>query len=327
MTAKKDFSVSIAMATYNGAKYLQEQLDSFATQTRLPDELIVCDDGSEDETIAIVEEFSQRAPFAVRLIKNPKNLGFIKNFEKALSLCTGDLIFFSDQDDVWFPEKVQYIERTFQEEDGRLLVIHDGQLVDERLHWYGATNLGQVRAGFGDDGHYITGALSIMHKDLKPYILPFPDDLTVGHDVWIHLIAKFLGTRLVIEKPLQLIRRHSSNTSAWVASSATKISRLSVFQSHLSTSPAISYQDRIYLNESLQKCLGHIQSDKACKFPAYTIDGSLNYLKDERRALEDRAGLLKAGVLARKGGALRMLVRGEYKYFNGFMSFLRDMVR
>ena len=327
MTAKKDFGVSIAMATYNGAKYLQEQLDSFATQSRLPDELIICDDSSDDETISIIEEFSQRAPFAVRLIKNPKNLGFIKNFEKALALCTGDLIFFSDQDDVWFPEKVQYVERTFQEEDGSLLVIHDGQLVDERLHWYGATNIGQVRAGFGDDGHYITGALSIMHKDLKPYILPFPDDLTVGHDAWIHLIAKFLGTRLVIEKPLQLIRRHSSNTSDWVASSTTKISRLSVFQSHLSTSPAISYQDRINLNESLQKCLGHIQSDKASKFPACTIDGGLNYLKAERRALDDRGGLLKAGFLARRGGALRMLVCGKYKYFNGFMSFLRDMVR
>lgn len=327
MTAKKDFSVSIAMATYNGAKYLQEQLDSFAIQTRLPDELIVCDDGSEDETIAIVQEFSQRAPFAVRLIKNPKNLGYIKNFEKTLSLCTGDLIFFSDQDDVWFPEKVQYIERAFQEEDGRLLVIHDGQLVDERLQWYGSTKLGQVRAGFGDDRHYITGALSAMHKNLKPYILPFPNDLTVGHDGWIHLIAKFLGTRRVIEKPLQLIRRHSSNTSAWVASSTTKISRLSVFQRHFSTPPAFSYQDRIHLNESLQKRLEYIQSDKASKFPACTIDGSLNYLKAERIALYDRSGLVKAGLFARKLSALQMLACGEYKYFNGFMSFLRDMAR
>ena len=327
MTEKKDFSVSIAMATYNGAKYLQEQLDSFATQSRLPDELVVCDDSSEDETISIIEEFSQRAPFAVRLIKNPKNLGFIKNFEKALALCAGDLIFFSDQDDVWFPEKVQYIARTFQEKDGRLLVIHDGQLVDERLHWYGATNIGQVRAGFGDDGHYITGALSIIHKDLNPYILPFPDDLNVGHDVWIHLIAKFLGKRVVIERPLQLIRRHSTNTSDWVASSTTKISRLSVFQSHLSTTPAISYQDRIDLNESLQKRLEHIQSNKAGKFPACTIDASLNYLKAERRALDDRGRLLKAGFLARRSSALGMLVCGKYKYFNGFMSFLRDMAR
>lgn len=240
--------ISIAMATYNGAKYLREQLDSFVAQTRLPDELVVCDDGSEDKTISIIEEFSQRAPFVVRLIKNPKNLGFIKNFEKALSLCTGDLIFFSDQDDVWFPEKVQYIEKVFQEKDGRLLVIHDGQLVDERLQWHGATNLGQVQAGWSDDQHFITGALSAMHKDLMPYVLPFPDVITVGHDVWIHLVAKFLGTRLVIDKPLQLIRRHTSNTSDWVASSITKINKLTVFQSYFNTVAAGSYQDRIYFN-------------------------------------------------------------------------------
>lgn len=324
-------NISIAMATFNGARYLQEQLDSFVAQSRLPDELIICDDGSEDETISIIEEFSKRAPFAVRLTKNPKNLGFIKNFEKALSLCTGDLIFLSDQDDVWFPEKVQYIERAFQEADGRLLVIHDGQLVDERLQWYGATNLGQVRAGFGDDQYLITGALSVMHMDLKPYILPLPDNFAefanIGHDGWIHLVAKFLGTRRVIEKPLQLIRRHSSNTSAWVASSTTKISRLSVFLSHFSTCPAISYQDRTYLNESLQKRLEHIQSDKSSKFPACTIDGSLNYLKAERHAINERAGLLKAGFSARRFGALRMLACGKYKYFNGFKSFLRDMLR
>jgi len=226
---------------------------------------------------------------------------------------------------------VQYIERAFQGEDGRLLVIHDGQLVDERLHWYGATKLGQVRAGFGDDQYFITGALSAMHKDLKPYILPIPDDVAalvdVGHDGWIHLIAKFLGTRRVIKKPLQLIRRHSSNTSAWVASSTTKISRLSVFQSHFSTPPAFSYQDRIHLNESLQKRLKHIQSNKARKFPACTIDGSLNYLKAERIALYDRSGLIKAGLFARKLSALQMLARGEYKYFNGFLSFLRDIAR
>ena len=320
-------NISIAMATYNGAKYLREQLDSFVAQTRLPDELVVCDDGSEDKTISIIEEFSQRAPFVVRLIKNPKNLGFIKNFEKALSLCTGDLIFFSDQDDIWFPEKVQYIEKVFQEKDGRLLVIHDGQLVDERLQWHGATNLGQVQAGWSDDQHFITGALSAMHKDLMPYVLPFPDVITVGHDVWIHLVAKFLGTRLVIDKPLQLIRRHTSNTSDWVASSITKINKLTVFQSYFNTVAAGSYQDRIYLNEALLKILVRIQNENSNRFPECLIDDKLKELKAERLALYDRSALLKAGFHARKGHALRMLARGKYKYFNGFMSFLRDLTR
>lgn len=98
--------ISIAMATYNGAKYLQEQLDSFVTQTRQPDELVVCDDGSSDATVEILRHFAAGAPFAVEIHENEVNLSHAKNFEKALSLCGGDVIFFSDQDEVWFPEKV-----------------------------------------------------------------------------------------------------------------------------------------------------------------------------------------------------------------------------
>ena len=132
MSIEKRFKVSIAMAAYNGADYLSEQLSSFLLQTRLPDELVVCDDASSDSTVSIIEEFALRAPFEVRLIKNKQNLGYIRNFEKALSLCQGDLIFLSDQDDVWFPEKVCYIEKFFLKDAARLLVIHDGKLFDYR---------------------------------------------------------------------------------------------------------------------------------------------------------------------------------------------------
>ena len=331
MTAKKDFSVSIAMATYNGAKYLQEQLDSFAAQSRLPDELIVCDDGSEDETIAIVQEFSQRAPFAVRLIKNPINLGYVKNFEQALSLCTGELIFLSDQDDVWFSDKIQFIKNYFQDNEGCLLIVHDGKIVDERLNWTGATSLGQIRSGFGSDEHLITGTLSVIHKDLMRYILPFPNGLAeitnIGHDGWIHLIANFMGTRRVIECPLQLIRRHSSNTSGWIASSTAKISKFTVFVAHFKTSPAISYQDRIYLNEALQERLVYADSHGVSEVTSSAIDVSLSYLKAERQAITYRSEILIAGFLTRQWKAIRMLIGGHYKYFNGFNSFLRDFVR
>src|SRR5215217_2190591 len=98
--------ISIAMATYNGAGYLQEQLESFLSQTRQPDELIVCDDGSGDATLDILERFRQSVPFAVQIHRNETRLGFTKNFEKALLKCSGDLVFLSDQDDVWFAPKV-----------------------------------------------------------------------------------------------------------------------------------------------------------------------------------------------------------------------------
>ncbi len=319
--------VSIAMATYNGAQYLQEQLESFINQKRLPDELIICDDGSEDNTVQIIEEFSQRAPFLVQLIKNPTNLGFVRNFEKALTYCNGDLIFFSDQDDIWFPEKISYIEQIFMSKSGKLLIIHNGKLVDESLKWFGATKLGQVRAGWSDDKHFATGALSVIHKDLKKCVLPFPSNITVGHDAWIHLIARLIGSRVVIERSLQLIRRHSSNTSDWVGSSTHQISSVSVIKSNFNTKVATSYQNRIDLNESLQNRLAQIQRFNTKEFSTETIIASLNYLKDERVALDARSSITVSGSFVRKYRAIRMLFRNEYLHFNGFMSFIRDFLR
>lgn len=105
MAAPK-LSISVAMCTYNGSAFLQEQLDSIAAQTRLPDELVICDDGSSDSTVDIVERFAHGVSFRVQLFRNPQNLGSTRNFEQAMRLCTGDLIALSDQDDVWMPEKL-----------------------------------------------------------------------------------------------------------------------------------------------------------------------------------------------------------------------------
>ena len=103
--------ISIAMTTYNGSKYLKEQLDSFTKQTHLPDELVVTDDGSSDDTLEILENFAKKASFEVLIFRNNTNLGYAMNFGHAIGLCTGDLIFLSDQDDIWFPEKIETVSR------------------------------------------------------------------------------------------------------------------------------------------------------------------------------------------------------------------------
>ncbi len=95
------------MATYNGAKYLEEQLASFVVQSQLP--LVVCDDGSADATLEILHRFAHSAPFPVRIVCNDERLGYGDNFLKAASLCEGDWIAFSDQDDVWLPDKLRQI--------------------------------------------------------------------------------------------------------------------------------------------------------------------------------------------------------------------------
>ena len=100
------------MCTYNGEPFISKQLESIASQTVLPDEVVICDDGSTDDTIMLVERFSSHVGFEVRLYENPTNLGFIGNFSKAMSLCSGDTIFLADQDDVWLDRKIEvYLNR------------------------------------------------------------------------------------------------------------------------------------------------------------------------------------------------------------------------
>ena len=99
-------NISIAMTTYNGEKYLSKQLESISNQSLLPDELVICDDASTDATASIIKEYALNAPFVVRVYLNKENIGYTKNYEKVMSLTSGDLIFLCDQDDIWFPEKI-----------------------------------------------------------------------------------------------------------------------------------------------------------------------------------------------------------------------------
>src|SRR5690242_1846918 len=103
----KRLRISVAMCTFNGARFLPEQLESITAQTRLPDELVICDDRSADESLEIIRAFLDRPPFTVRLEINERNLGSTKNFEKAIGLCQGEIIALADQDDVWFPQKLE----------------------------------------------------------------------------------------------------------------------------------------------------------------------------------------------------------------------------
>ncbi len=104
--------ISVALCTYNGERFLPQQLASMAKQTRLPDELVVCDDRSTDRTMALVREFAASSPYPVRIFENEHNLGFAANFERAIRLCEGDLIALSDQDDIWYPIRLERSEQS-----------------------------------------------------------------------------------------------------------------------------------------------------------------------------------------------------------------------
>ena len=125
---KKEKTISVAMCTYNGEKYLSEQLDSILSQNIVPDEIVICDDASTDHTIQIIEHYRQKHPSVIKLYRNEQNLGVVKNFEKAINLCTKELIFLSDQDDVWFPHKTEVITRAFNRYPDIEAVCHNLQI-------------------------------------------------------------------------------------------------------------------------------------------------------------------------------------------------------
>lgn len=317
--------ISIAMASYNGGKYLQRQLDSFIFQTRRPDELIICDDCSSDDTLGVLERFKSMAPFNVHIYQNDTNLGFTKNFQKALSKCSGDLIFLSDQDDIWFPEKIAVVTQFFCENPTVLLAIHDGRHVDDQLVSHGARTLSQVLAAYGSLDSVVTGALSVVRTELLAIALPIPAGV-VGHDAWLHNIAKLIDARCVIDRELQLIVRHDSNTSDWIGSSVHKITRWDLWRNDYRTNAATSYSDRIRINEASQERLGRIsEGDYGCSNEV--LNQSKSNLRSELAALHTRELLVNSDWFSQKFISLRMLLRGDYHYFNGIRSFLRDLGR
>lgn len=127
-----DLKISIALATFNGARFLKEQLASLAEQTSLPSELVVTDDGSTDETQAILESFACVAPFQVSFHRNDQRLGYGMNFLKAASLCSGDVIAFCDQDDVWLPAKLERLRKAFGHSQADF-VAHAAEVTDSHL--------------------------------------------------------------------------------------------------------------------------------------------------------------------------------------------------
>lgn len=129
-------TISIAMATYNGGQYLQDQLDSLAAQERLPLELVISDDGSKDDTPSLIKSFILHAPFLVRFEQNTERLGYGRKFIKAASMCKGTHVAFCDQDDVWLPQKLRQVSAVLATNNYDL-VVHSAKVLDRSLNWLG----------------------------------------------------------------------------------------------------------------------------------------------------------------------------------------------
>ena len=192
------FKVSVAMCTYNGAAFVEAQLESILSQTRCPDEIIISDDGSTDVTIEIVNKIAAKYPGKIQIVKNRRSRGSGGNFENAISLTSGDIIFLADFDDVWFPDKVSTMIEAFARSPEVVLVYSDAVLTDRELNPTGTMfdrrkaanlrkppDLGELSRGVAFNGPMIA-----FHSRLKPFVIPIsPLSMQWAHDHWIGFIG------------------------------------------------------------------------------------------------------------------------------------------
>ena len=214
--------ISIALTTFNGEDYIEEQLDSLLCQTITPYEIIICDDNSTDETVSIIKRIAKSNP-QIKLYNNAQTLGINLNFQKAISLCIGEYIALSDQDDIWEPEKLLTQLKSilkFEEKDKTaLLSIHDMRIISSdgtilTDSFYGI-RLESVNPNFTLlFANNYWGCTMMFNKALKDLILPLPRAI-YSHDHWITLNAFCLGRIIIIEDQLIHYRRHEKNFSKY----------------------------------------------------------------------------------------------------------------
>jgi len=320
--------ISIAMATYNGARYLKAQLQSFTDQTRHPDELIITDDCSTDETETIVRDFAQTAPFKVLFSRNEQNLGYCGNFNAALMKTTGGLVFLSDQDDVWFPEKIEHMVSVAERNPDALVLMNDAALTDGELNEVGLTKIGQIRsAGISMDG-FVMGCCCGIRRELLDLCMPIPAGFK-GHDNWIVWLAEGLGGKTVEDKVLQYYRRHETNESQFIANRTTKVTRTqaifhslkNVFQKDAATKA----RDQV---EQLNIFVNGIQSviekspGKYHEQLAVLKEHTIQKMDTTKRRIKVRDNWLVPRVIA----TFKLLMHGGYQNTSGFKAVLRDII-
>lgn len=316
--------ISIACCTYNGADYLLPQLESFAAQTLLPDELIVCDDHSTDATLEILQAFAKRAPFPVRVMLNPDApMGTTKNFERAIAACSGQIIVLSDQDDCWYEDKLASIHLAF--EQGAELVFSNADLVDANLNSLGYSLFDSLSLTRGErkmiaqqqfsalllKGDFVTGATAAFSSKHLPLLLPISDHWV--HDGWIATLIAAVAPVKMLEASLLQYRQHARNQigagKLGVSARLQKAKKYGVALYQRKLCGFIDLKQRL-----LQSC-----PDKLDDVFLEHLDHKIQHL--EVRALVGQQSLRSFARLSME------LITGRYHAFSrGWLSYFRDVM-
>lgn len=206
--------ISVAMAYYNGGTYIKEQMESILSQIGEQDEVIVSVDGASDGSKPLLFKMAD-ADKRIRVIKGPGK-GVVKNFENAIRHCSGEIIYLSDQDDIWKPDKVDKVNAAFADQKV-MAVLHDAEIVDENGIPTGAESLFAVRGSRTGilknliKNSYV-GCCMAFRRELISVICPIPKEMYM-HDYWIGTAAEYMGEVCLLEEPLIGYRRHSLNVT------------------------------------------------------------------------------------------------------------------
>lgn len=308
-------SLSVALATFNGERYLVAQLESIAKQTFNPSEMVVADDGSSDATLSVVREFAQKAPFPVRIIQNQNRLGYRTNFMQAAAACTSELIAFCDQDDVWHANKLSVMQRIF-EDPKVLLAYHNAILIDESGAGIGKTFYRRSAKTFAPLAIYpwtiIAGHAQVLRRSLLRLtplhagsIDPYSPDERMPHDQWYPFWASVLGHIAYVPEPLAHYRLHGANVSGW------PIHVIAYIVDHIFNAEAyvggnaIGAENRL---ELLQRCRDLLMPEEAA-----LIDAAIPYYRKVGAQTRQRFAIYQGRTFrARAGALLALLKSGTY---------------
>jgi glycosyltransferase involved in cell wall biosynthesis len=323
---------SVALCTYNGAAFIQEQLHSILQQTLVPDEIIVSDDGSSDGTIGLVTDTLERfqaehrdVRVTDRILRNAQPLGVTRNFEQALTACSGDLVALSDQDDLWHPQRLERMVAEFSRRPNLLLLSTDARLVDATGDPTGQTLLATLGVSKADEEavhqgravdallrrNIVTGATTMVRRELVERALPFPASWV--HDEWLAMVGAATGEIDLLEEALVDYRQHGGNQiGASSLDAAGKLGRL--------RAPRSARNQRLLARaEALQ--------ERATGFQPAARPETLAKI-DAKVAHERLRNALPAARLARARPILREWRTGAYtRYGLGLQDVLRDLVQ
>lgn len=324
-------AVSVALCTFNGAKFVRRQIASILDQSLPATELVVSDDGSVDDTLSIVEEVvaahraTGRPTPELVVLRNPEALGVTANFQRALSACTGELIALSDQDDEWEPDKLQRMTAFFASRPGLLFLHTDALLIDGEGNPAGGTLFGALEVGAAERAavhsgrafeafvrrNLATGAATMIHRDLLADCLPLPGEWV--HDEWLAIQAAARGSLDLSERALTRYRRHDENQiGAGDPTLSHKVSR--VLGRRGDRNRQLALRSRIL-------------ADRLAAAP--DVPRAVIGLAERKAAFEAARAALPAARPLRLVPVLRLAAGGEYPRLasRGWLDVLRDLLQ